>query len=72
MPSVLCSRIFEEGGLGESTSLLSSIGIGLTNLIFTLIGVSLIDKLGRRKNVLWLFWLYHFSFSACILFRGRI
>ena len=41
-------RIFEEGGLGESTSLLSSIGIGLTNLIFTLIGVSLIDKLGRR------------------------
>ena len=42
-------RIFEEGGLGESTSLLSSIGIGITNLIFTFVGISLIDKLGRRQ-----------------------
>ena len=42
-------RIFEEGGLGESTSLLSSIGIGVTNLIFTFIGISLIDKLGRGQ-----------------------
>lgn len=41
-------RIFEEAGLGESTALLSSIGIGVTNLIFTLIGVFLIDKLGRK------------------------
>jgi sugar porter (SP) family MFS transporter len=41
-------RIFEEAGLGESTALLSSIGIGITNLIFTLIGVFLIDKLGRK------------------------
>lgn len=42
-------RIFEEAGLGESTALLSSIGIGVTNLIFTLLGVFLIDKLGRRR-----------------------
>ena len=41
-------RIFEEGGLGESTALLSSIGIGLINLIFTLIGINLIDRLGRK------------------------
>ena len=41
-------RIFEEGGLGESTALLSSIGIGLINLIFTLIGINLIDSLGRK------------------------
>lgn len=41
-------RIFEEAGLGESTALLSSIGIGFTNLIFTLLGVFLIDKLGRK------------------------
>lgn len=41
-------RIFEEAGLGESTALLSSIGIGVVNLIFTLIGVALIDKLGRK------------------------
>lgn len=41
-------RIFEEAGLGESTALLSSIGIGVTNLVFTLVGVALIDKLGRK------------------------
>jgi len=41
-------RIFEEGGLGESAALLNSVGIGLTNVIFTLIGINLIDKLGRR------------------------
>ena len=42
------SRIFQEAGLGESTALLSSIGIGVVNLIFTLLGVFLIDKLGRK------------------------
>lgn len=42
-------RIFEEAGLGSSTALLSSIGIGVTNMIFTLIGLSLIDKLGRKQ-----------------------
>ncbi len=41
-------RIFEEAGLGESTALLSSVGIGVTNLIFTLLGVFLIDRLGRK------------------------
>lgn len=42
-------RIFEEAGLGEETALLSSIGIGVTNLVFTLLGVFLIDKLGRKQ-----------------------
>ena len=41
-------RIFEEAGLGSKTALLSSIGIGIINLIFTMLGVYLIDKLGRR------------------------
>ena len=41
-------RIFQEAGLGESTALLSSIGIGVVNLVFTLLGVSLIDRLGRK------------------------
>jgi sugar porter (SP) family MFS transporter len=42
------NRIFQEAGLGESTALLSSIGIGVVNLVFTLLGVFLIDKLGRK------------------------
>lgn len=41
-------RIFEEAGLGESIALLNSIGIGLTNVIFTYVGINLIDRLGRR------------------------
>lgn len=42
-------RIFQEAGLGEETAFLSSIGIGVVNLIFTLFGVFLIDRLGRKK-----------------------
>ncbi|WP_038528193.1 sugar porter family MFS transporter [Formosa agariphila] len=41
-------RIFEAAGLGESSALLNSIGLGVTNLVFTLLGVFLIDKLGRK------------------------
>jgi SP family arabinose:H+ symporter-like MFS transporter len=41
-------RIFAEAGLEESAALMSSIGIGLTNLVFTLFGVFLIDILGRK------------------------
>ncbi len=42
-------RIFEIAGLEKSSALLSSIGIGLTNLIFTFVGLALIDRLGRRQ-----------------------
>jgi MFS family permease len=41
-------RIFEWTGLGEKAALLQSVGIGVTNLIFTYIGIWLIDRLGRR------------------------
>ncbi len=41
-------RIFEMAGLGTSSALLSSIGIGVTNMVFTLLGLSLIDKVGRK------------------------
>lgn len=41
-------RIFEMTGLGESGALLQSVGIGVTNLLFTFVGLWLIDRLGRR------------------------
>ncbi len=41
-------RIFEWTGLGQQAALLQSVGIGLTNLVFTLLGLWLIDRLGRR------------------------
>ena len=56
-------RIFESAGLGESTALLSSIGIGVVNLIFTLLGVFLIDKLGRKTLMLYGSIGYIFSLS---------
>ncbi|MDH5381681.1 MAG: sugar porter family MFS transporter [Cyclobacteriaceae bacterium] len=42
-------RIFESAGLGQSTALLSSTGIGVTNLVFTLFGIFLIDRVGRKQ-----------------------
>lgn len=42
-------RILEEAGLGMSTALLSSVGIGFINVAFTLMGVFLIDRWGRKK-----------------------
>ncbi len=42
-------RILEEAGLVASTALLSSIGIGVTNMIFTLLGIYLIDRMGRKQ-----------------------
>lgn len=45
-------RIFEMTGLGSETALLQSIGIGIINLIFTFVGLWLIDRLGRRKLLL--------------------
>ena len=41
-------RIFEMSGLGKEAALLQSVGIGITNLIFTFAGLWLIDRLGRR------------------------
>ena len=41
-------RIFEMAGLGEKAALLQSVGIGITNLIFTFAGLWLIDRIGRR------------------------
>jgi len=41
-------RIFEMTGLGKSSALLSSAGIGMINLLFTLLAMNLIDRFGRR------------------------
>jgi len=41
-------RIFQMAGLGAKAALLQSVGIGVTNLIFTFAGLWLIDRLGRR------------------------
>ncbi len=40
--------IFEKAGASTSNAMLQAIAVGVTNLIFTIIAMFLIDKLGRR------------------------
>lgn len=45
-------RVFELAGLEKGAAFLQSAGIGLTNLVFTMLGLYLIDRLGRKKLML--------------------
>ena len=69
-------------GLGAKAALLQSVGIGVTNLIFTFIGLWLIDRLGRRtllfigsfgyiaslSLVSWAFFSGHYSIVPICIF----
>jgi SP family arabinose:H+ symporter-like MFS transporter len=75
-------RIFELTGLGAKAALLQSVGIGITNLLFTFVGLWLIDRLGRRTLlyigsfgyiislglVAWAFFTEHFSIVPVCIF----
>ncbi len=45
-------RIFDSAGFGESASLLSSVGLGAMNLVFTMAALTVIDHFGRKKLML--------------------
>jgi MFS transporter, SP family, arabinose:H+ symporter len=75
-------RIFELTGLGAKAALLQSVGIGVTNLVFTFVGLGLIDRLGRRTLlyigsvgyitslglVAWAFFTEHFRIVPVCIF----
>jgi len=75
-------RIFELTGLGAKAALLQSVGIGITNLVFTFVGLWLIDRLGRRtllyigsfgyiislSLVAWAFFSNHLSLVPVCIF----
>ena len=44
--------IFEQSGIGTDAAFLQAISVGITNLIFTLVAIWLIDKIGRKKLLL--------------------
>ncbi len=46
-------EILEKAGLAGKESLGSSISIGAVNLVFTMLGMYLIDRLGRKTLMLW-------------------
>jgi MFS transporter, SP family, arabinose:H+ symporter len=75
-------RIFEMTGLQEKAALLQSVGIGITNLVFTFVGLGLIDRLGRRTLLYigsfgyiaslglcsWAFYTHHFAIVPTCIF----
>jgi sugar porter (SP) family MFS transporter len=75
-------RIFELTGLAQKAALLQSVGIGITNLIFTFVGLWLIDRLGRRTLLYvgsvgyiaslglcaWAFFTEHFAIVPVCIF----
>jgi len=75
-------RIFEMTGLGKSSSLLSTAGLGVVNFVFTLLAMNFIDRIGRRTLMLigsfgliatlalvaWSFYAAHFNGFAVPLF----
>jgi MFS family permease len=75
-------RIFELTGLGAKAALLQSVGIGVTNLVFTFVGLWLIDRLGRRTLLYlgsfgyigslgltaWAFFTQHFAIVPVCIF----
>jgi MFS transporter, SP family, arabinose:H+ symporter len=75
-------RIFELTGLGEQAALLQSVGIGITNLVFTFVGLWLIDRLGRRTLLYagslgyiaslgltaWAFFTHHYAIVPMCIF----
>jgi SP family arabinose:H+ symporter-like MFS transporter len=75
-------RIFEMTGLGTKAALLQSVGIGITNLVFTFVGLWLIDRIGRRTLlfigsfgyilslglVAWAFFTEHFAIVPVCIF----
>ncbi len=46
-------EILERAGLASKESLMNSISLGIVNLIFTILAIYLIDRLGRKKLLLW-------------------
>jgi sugar porter (SP) family MFS transporter len=75
-------RILELAGLSGRAALLQSVGIGVTNLVFTFVGLWLIDRLGRRTLLYvgsfgyilslgltaWAFFTGHFAIVPACLF----
>ncbi|MFB2118295.1 sugar porter family MFS transporter [Parapedobacter sp. 2B3] len=61
-------RIFELSGLSASDSFLQTALIGLTNAVFTVLGLVIIDKVGRKKLLI----AGSIGMCVCLLLVARI
>jgi len=71
-------KIFEMAGSGKGSSLLQAVAVGGTNLLFTMLAMTVIDRFGRRKLILigsvgyiislgaiaWAFYTYGTEFTS--------
>lgn len=57
--------VFEQVGIGTDAAFMQAVFVGLSSLVFTLLALLLIDKVGRRPLTLWgLLWLV-ISLAVC-------
>ena len=50
--------IFKQLGIGEDAAFVQAVWLGLTSVIFTVLGLMLVDKLGRRPLIIWgMLWI---------------
>ncbi len=65
-------EILERAGLAGKESLGSSISIGVVNLVFTMLGMYLIDRVGRKTLMLWgsIGYIISLSMVAYAFFSG--
>ena len=45
-------QILQSVGMGSSASLLATVGLGVVNVVFTVVGMALVDRVGRRPMLL--------------------
>lgn len=60
--------IFEQSGIGTDAAFMQAVLVGLTNLVFTIVAMALIDKLGRKP--LLVFGVAGMAFSMFLLSWG--
>ena len=57
--------VFEQLGGGSDAAFMQSIWVGLTSVVFTILGLFLVDRLGRRPLIIWgMAWII-LSLSIC-------
>ena len=56
-------EIFKNAGFGQSSAYIATVGIGVTNMVITIVSMGLVDRIGRKK----LLGFGALSMSICLL-----
>lgn len=73
--------VFQQLGIGQDAAFVQAIWVGLTSVLFTVLGLLLVDRLGRRPLIIWgMLWIvaslglcaYLFNEASYMLTEDRI